>query len=155
MLKFKFVWRWGFLYGSWIDYMLCFLRRKCLSLGSIKLTNSWGDVLCIMFLVAVLIENISSIITDYLFPLLCHLLGCSSISDRQCAVQAGLKKKLGGRWKDGKILNWCHHWRQHACKLQPQFWRISWSVDGIEIQLLILAFFPPRVFGLRGRTSLW
>lgn len=100
-----------------------------------------GDVLYIIFLAAVFIENISSVITDYLFPLLCHLLSCPSISDRQCAVQAqAWKKPLGGRWKDGNILNWCHHWIQHARKLKPQFWRISWSVDGVERQRDIAYF---------------
>jgi len=73
--------------------------ERCLSLDSVKLTdtNLGGDVLYIIFLAAMVIENISSIITDYLFPLLCHLLSCPTLSDRQCAVQAGLRKMLGGR----------------------------------------------------------
>lgn len=140
--------------------MSCCLRKRYLSLDSVKLTdtNLEGDVLYRIFLAAVFIENISSIITDCLFPFLCHLLNCPSISDRQGAVQAGLKKMLGGSWKDGDFLNWCHHWRQHAHKLQPQFWRISWSVGGVEIQRYVAYFgffFLPRVFGLCGRTSLW
>lgn len=137
-------------------------RERCLGiLDSLKLTdtNLGGDVLYIIFLAAVFIENISSIIADYLFPLLCHLLSCPSISDRRCAVQAGLKKMLGGRWKDGNVLNWCHHWRQRARKLQPHFWRISWSVGGVEIPeiccLFWLLFFLPRVLGLCGRIGLW
>lgn len=84
--------------------------KRSISLDSIKLpdTNLGGDVLYIISLAAVFIENIPSIITDCLFPLLCHLLSCPSISDRQCAVHAGLKKMLEGWWKNRNILNWCH-----------------------------------------------
>lgn len=121
-------------------------------------TNLGGNVLYIIFLASVFTGNMPSIITDCLFPLLCHFLSCTSISGRQCAVHAGLKKIiLEGRWKDRNILNWCHHWRQHAVELKPSFWRISWSADGVEIQryATYFVFHSPRVWGLCSRSSLW
>lgn len=74
----------------------------------------------------------------------------------QC-MQAWKKIILEGRWKDRNILNWCHHWRQHAVELKPSFWRISWSADGVEIQryATYFVFHSPRVWGLCSRSSLW
>lgn len=69
------------------------------------------------------------------------------------------KKCWEGGGKTVTSYNWCHHWRQHACKLQPQLWSISWSVDGVEKQRYVayfgFFFLLPRVVGLHGRTSLW
>lgn len=131
---------WSFIYESWVACAYCCLRKRCLSLNSMELTDANLGRWCFIYhFLGSSIHWKYFLYQCWLFLLLCHLLRCPSVSDRQCAMQAALKTPRG-KWKDGNALNWSHGWGQHACKLQPQLWGIPYSVGGVERQRCVAYF---------------